>query len=225
MSPLHLASQQGHLGVATFLCQLRADLEAQASDELRPLHLACLHDQDEVVSMLIGAKATPDALCYSGMTPMYIAAAKGFADVVRHLCTAAADPDRAELGCALPLEKTAFEGWRQLGRHLCVREDRQGATPLYIAARNGYADIVRCLCAAGADAKRPTDASVTPLQIAAQSGHATVVNVLCDLAVHVNHHVLQDCSHCEISRWGHDDIADAVVDLIPEIDEEAHGCG
>ena len=51
-----------------------------------------------------------------------------------------------------------------IGRHFL---SYTGATPFYIAARNGDAPLMRILADAGADPKMPTKAGITPLMVAA----------------------------------------------------------
>jgi len=52
----------------------------------------------------------------------------------------------------------------QLGRHFL---SYVGATPFYVAAKNGDAPLMRLLLAHGADGKIPTRAGITPLMVAA----------------------------------------------------------
>jgi ankyrin repeat protein len=52
----------------------------------------------------------------------------------------------------------------QLGRHLL---SYVGATPFYVAAKNGDVQLMRILADGGADAKIPTKAGITPLMVAA----------------------------------------------------------
>jgi len=51
----------------------------------------------------------------------------------------------------------------RLGRHLL---SYIGATPFYVAAKNGDVELMRVLADGGADAKTPTKAGITPLMVA-----------------------------------------------------------
>src|SRR4030095_2840716 len=51
----------------------------------------------------------------------------------------------------------------RLGRHLL---SYIGATPFYVAAKNGDAELMRVLADGGADPKMPTKAGITPLMVA-----------------------------------------------------------
>ena len=55
------------------------------------------------------------------------------------------------------------------------RAETSGATPLYIAAQNGYLDVVHHLVEVGADKDQAQNRGATPLHIATQNGHLHVV--------------------------------------------------
>jgi ankyrin repeat protein len=59
--------------------------------------------------------------------------------------------------------------------------NKDGVTPLFMAAQNGHRDTVAALLDHGADAKQGTTSDgITPLFIAAQRGHREVVALLLD---------------------------------------------
>ena len=60
---------------------------------------------------------------------------------------------------------------RQAGAsvHLC---DRQGTSPLLVAAKFGQAAAVEALIAAGADYERTSDSGLSPIDAALENGHA-----------------------------------------------------
>ena len=59
--------------------------------------------------------------------------------------------------------------------HLC---DRQGTSPLLVAAKFGQAATVEALIAAGADYEQKSDSGLSPLDAALENGHAAVVRML-----------------------------------------------
>ena len=56
--------------------------------------------------------------------------------------------------------------------------DRQGTSPLLVAAKFGQEAAVKALLAAGADYEQLSDSGLSPLDAALEHGHADVVRVL-----------------------------------------------
>ncbi|CAK4098111.1 unnamed protein product [Aphanomyces euteiches] len=57
-------------------------------------------------------------------------------------------------------------------------EVEEGATPLILAAQNGFADVVKELLAHGADINQTMKAGATALNMASERGHLDVVKEL-----------------------------------------------
>ncbi|XP_029673288.1 ankyrin repeat domain-containing protein 50 isoform X4 [Formica exsecta] len=90
--------------------------------------------------------------------------------------------------------------------------DRNGQTPLNLAARHGYADVVRVLLAAGARADHADCDGWTALRAAAWGGHTQVVEQL------LKHGAMVDCADWDqrtalrAAAWGgHEDIVKALL--------------
>ena len=80
----------------------------------------------------------------------------------------------------------------------------EGATPLYVAAQNGYTKIVKLLLDNKADvnASRYTNGA-TPLYAAAWNGHTEVVKQLLDNKVDVNASRTDDDKPIDVARRKH----------------------
>lgn len=90
--------------------------------------------------------------------------------------------------------------------------DRHGQTPLNLAARHGYADVVRVLLTAGANADHADCDGWTALRAAAWGGHTKAVEQL------LEHGAMVDCADWDqrtalrAAAWGgHDDIVKALL--------------
>lgn len=90
--------------------------------------------------------------------------------------------------------------------------DRHGQTPLNLAARHGYSDVVRVLLAAGASADHADCDGWTALRAAAWGGHTQVVEQL------LEHGAIVDCADWDqrtalrAAAWGgHEDIVKALL--------------
>jgi hypothetical protein len=90
-TPLHLASQNGHMKAACKLIERGADLAAQNNSGETPLHVASRMGQVDVARMLIEGGADLAAQNNYGKTPLHVASYWGRVDVVRMLIERGAD--------------------------------------------------------------------------------------------------------------------------------------
>ena len=120
-TPLHLASDYGHLDIVRYLVEERnCDLECRTEYESTPLHYAALEGRLDIVQYLISERGS-DMECTnkSGETPLHCAALGGALDIVQYLVS--------ERGCD----------------PMC--RDQFGHAPLHKASQCGHLDIVRFL--------------------------------------------------------------------------------
>ncbi|HEX9044773.1 MAG TPA: ankyrin repeat domain-containing protein [Candidatus Limnocylindrales bacterium] len=118
-----------------------------SSDGFTALHLAAFFGSTDVAWALIGAGADVDAVSDNEMTvrPLHSAAAGRHVAICRALVEAGADVNAAQRG---------------------------GFTPLMSAARNGDAELVELLLAAGANATGRADDGHDAADLALSGGHA-----------------------------------------------------
>lgn len=74
----------------------------------------------------------------------------------------------------------------QAGANVMAVTRLQGLTPLFLAAKGGYAAVLEVLIGAGADVNASNSTGSTPLMLAAASGNTDAVNLLLDRGANVN---------------------------------------
>jgi ankyrin repeat protein len=117
-TPLHVAAEHGHKGVAELLLANGADVNAKDNDGWTPLHDAAMEDRKDVIELLLANKAKINVKDKHGYTPLHWAAHYGYKDAVELLLANKADINA---------------------------RNHNGETPLHLASAVGYEDIVKLL--------------------------------------------------------------------------------
>ena len=161
-TPLHVAAFQKHNDAATALMSLGADANALDGQRYDIVTIASVADDVPMLKTALkgGAKATNITSPYDG-TALIAAAHLGHDEVVRTLIAAGAPLDHVKnLGWTALIESIVLgDGGK---RHVACLDalvkaganvniaDRSGATPLTLAKRRGYTEMVAILEKAGA---------------------------------------------------------------------------
>ena len=85
VTPLHIASENGHGAVVEALLAKGADLNATIADGVTPLYMASQNGHGAVVEALLAKGADMNAIRTNGWTPLDVASQKGHAAVVQAL--------------------------------------------------------------------------------------------------------------------------------------------
>ena len=168
VQPLHMAAQEGQVGVARLL--LRHGAPAGATDRAgwSAFHYAANHrwatwvgdvsGQLEVLELLAAAGADVNASDSEGYTCAHSAAQSGKTEILRLLKRLGASPDAKTARGVMPVH-VAAEGGRAAAVDELVRwspgaldaEDFRGHQPIHHAAYHGHVDVVEVLLRHGAE--------------------------------------------------------------------------
>ena len=90
--------------------------------------------------------------------------------------------------------------------------DRNGQTPLHLAAMWGRKDVVQLLLNAGADHNKANDLGYTPLHFAAPNEHKDVVELLLNAGAEPNKaDILGETPLHDAARWGRKDVVQILL--------------
>jgi ankyrin repeat protein len=171
-TPLHLASQNGHMKAACKLIERGADVTAQNYYGWTPLHVASQNGQVDVARMLIERGADVTAQDHWGWTPLLLASQMGEVYVVRMLIERGADVTAQNKDGRTPLHPASQNGQVDVARMLIecgadvAAQDNDGGTPLHVASQRGQVDVARMLIELGADVTAQNNEGETPLHLA-----------------------------------------------------------
>lgn len=175
LTPLFFAARRGDLASAQALIAAGADVNAAAPDGSTPLLVAAaginaitasdyrmvpLSSGHEALALaLLRAGANDRAADSLGLTALHAAVETDKLALVDALIAKGTDLN-ARLVKGLPFRRGDY-----VSRAYYV-----GATPLWLAAKDGKLDIMRTLVAAGADPHLPSQGGITPIMVAAGLG-------------------------------------------------------
>lgn len=184
--PLHLAAVAGNEDIIDLLIQNTARVDCLNASQETPLHRAAEYNQTAAIEILLLNGAKIDRRDKDNCTPLLIAAAKGHLAAIQCLLQHGADIGAVEkndkTSIYLATEGNSYEALPALVSHgskeLLDRSDRYGNTPLHIAAKKGYLNIVQFLLDEGGIIDQKNEEEQTPLHLAAEEGRTKVVREL-----------------------------------------------
>ncbi|KAE8294501.1 hypothetical protein D5F01_LYC07455 [Larimichthys crocea] len=187
LTPLHIASQQGHADSVTQLLQGKADPSIKDRLGRTALHWAASSKgEGRVVDLLLSAKANPNATDNEKKVALHLAAMEGKVDVVTSLMSHKAKGGAKDMDGSTPLHYAAAGGHANVVSALLRLLNNKGVderntwrkTPLHAAAEKGHDSVVVLLLEAGAKINNTDQGKDTPLHCAARGGHQEVVKRL-----------------------------------------------
>jgi ankyrin repeat protein len=154
-TPLHEASAKGFRDMAEALIAHGADITARDLKGDTPLHLATRNGRREIIELLLSARAPVNVQNRTGETPLCCA-------LSQPLCSTFAET------AILLLDNGADVRMKK----------NDGATPLHIAAEQGYTKVARALIAKEAPVDAVDSSGWTPLHKAVQRGNILIMDLL-----------------------------------------------
>jgi ankyrin repeat protein len=213
VTPLQLASRNGHVEVVCFLLEHGADVTARDKTGLTPLHHASNNGQIEVIRILIKHGADVGAQNGNGQTPLHNASLSGQAGVVCILIEHGAVLSVQNQYGSTPLHDALRSRKAEVARILIDRgadvtvREVGGWTPLHRASREGQLEVARMLIERGADIADQTIKGQTPLHLAAEQWQLEVGRMLIERGVDMDAQTgagetsLQYIWRCEEDIW------------------------
>ena len=205
VTPLHLASQDGHTDIVEeFLknahCYKDALKSTNDRSDITPLHQASYNCHPETVKALIDAGSKVNSKTDNGYTPLHYAAQQGNIEVAQIVYEAGADIN-ATATLKNQSNITALHLAVQSGSCAMIRflvesgadvtigkamGDISNITPLHHAVHKQNDEAVAVLLAAGCDVNATTNAGHAPLHMACERGGKEIVKKLIEAKANVN---------------------------------------
>ncbi|KAJ8574647.1 hypothetical protein ON010_g4566 [Phytophthora cinnamomi] len=200
---LGLAAQNGHASVVLLLLNCGAIVDLADSDGWTPLMQAARIGHTDVIRLLLNNKAKVDAVNAQGKTALQMAAAEGNNGIVRLIQEFVAELQQCEtlLADSTSIVDAAMQGDLNAIQEAIDRgddiesQDSDGNTPLHLAVKSGYPDIVEYLIKNGAKVDSENDMKQTPLYIAAKQGSLEIVHLLIDVGAAASDRYMPTISH------------------------------
>ncbi|KAF7667411.1 hypothetical protein LDENG_00063990 [Lucifuga dentata] len=155
-TPLHLASQRGQYRVARILIELGADVHMTSAGLNTPLHVAAETGHTSTSRLLIKHRADIHAQNVKGLTPLHLASQRGHLATVKMLIEEGAEPRRTNQALRSPCHLAAENGHCEVLKELLLHwpdggnlSDKQGLSPLHLAVKGGYTNIITLLLPQG----------------------------------------------------------------------------
>ncbi|XP_063924016.1 ankyrin-1-like [Zophobas morio] len=192
ITPLAIASSNGHLAVVEYLLELGAGIDDIDKNGRTPLYTASENGHEKIVECLVECGVEIDLANKNGETPLYVAAEKGHEKTVKFLVQYGAEINRASKYGDTPLHAASSKGHEKIVEYLMQfgaeinRADDVGWTPLRAAYWNGHKNIVQCLMTRGAEINCADKRGETLLYVASSKGHNEIVECLVKCRAEVN---------------------------------------
>ncbi|KAK7090289.1 ankyrin-1-like [Littorina saxatilis] len=193
VTAVHAASSKGNLEVLQLLLDGGCSINERTRSELSPLHCAAGCGHAHIVRHLVVAGASVNMVDSGGRTPVFTAAENGYLDCVIALTQAFADTTIKSNKGLTPLCVAVLNDYTDIAVMLlsygpqCVNVcDGGNSLPLHYAVRNGNAQLVTALFAAGSRKNVLNKNFESPVHHAVVGGNLEVLELLVKAGCDVN---------------------------------------
>ncbi|XP_030844786.1 ankyrin repeat domain-containing protein 50-like [Strongylocentrotus purpuratus] len=192
-TPLHRASQKGHLEVVKYLIGIGAQIDRPNKLGTTALLTASLYGHLDVVDYLVGQGGQVGGGNNKGVTALQCASHQGHLDVVEYLISHGVQVDRGDNDGVTPLHAASQNNHLDVVKYLIGNgaqidtcDNSQGQTPLHSASMKGNLDVVDYLVGQGAQIDKPNKAGTTARLFATTYGHLDIVQYLVGKAAKID---------------------------------------
>ena len=152
ITPIHSASQHGHIDIVIFLASKVDNLnEVICGTGATPIYTASAKGHTDIVKFLASKVENPNKSRNDGVTPITVASLKGHVEIVEFLASKVDNPNEP---------------------------GNDGVTPIFLASLRGHTDIVKILASKVNNPNAPRYNGWTPIHAAIGNGHVEVVKYL-----------------------------------------------
>ncbi|CAH1799596.1 unnamed protein product [Owenia fusiformis] len=179
--PLHVACQNGYLGIVKMLLDHGADMEYKNEEEQTPLHLAAKNGKTHVVYELIKRNKTlVNDEDEESNSALHLAALAGHTKTCTALLENGVDIEPRNCIQWTPLDCAAAKGWPKTVKVLLEADcpvdpmDKSKTTPLHLASSRGHVEVVNILMKWNASMTQRDTNGMNCLDLAIDNGHKDV---------------------------------------------------
>ncbi|CAC5421143.1 ANK [Mytilus coruscus] len=153
LTPLHVASHEGHTNIVELLLShgAKAVVNHGTFSGSRPLHFASHENHIDIVEILLANGANVNDSNKNGSTPLHLASYNNLTEIAELLIKKGADINRGKVDKRTPLHVACRVGNPEIVSLLCRYKalvdqlDKHGRTPLSYAEENGNREIILIL--------------------------------------------------------------------------------